>query len=287
MAREPDSESPGAGPCWLQVEGRIVALNRPEILIGRGGDCHITLDDPLVSRQHAKIVLHDGGAKVVDLGSSNGVFVNMERVEGTRGLSTGDVILVGQAELRFLRTEDPDSPAAGADGRLTPDTLKPVDPIAEPSKMAAERKAAVSTQRTNVFEVLGKLADRALTLNRPEDAERVLESQLTNVLGAARETLQIDPTVAETAATWAIKLAGATRKGEWVDYTFALYGYAKRPIPSALVDELESTLRRVKEIDLRVMTAYFDVLESELKSFGPEDRVLVQRIASLARIAAK
>ena len=48
----------------------------PEIILGRSPDCQITIEDPLVSRQHARITIANGVARVMDMGSRNGVRVN-------------------------------------------------------------------------------------------------------------------------------------------------------------------------------------------------------------------
>ena len=45
-------------------------------IIGRSLDCHLTLEDPLVSRRHARIVVDEAGARIEDMGSRNGVRVN-------------------------------------------------------------------------------------------------------------------------------------------------------------------------------------------------------------------
>jgi pSer/pThr/pTyr-binding forkhead associated (FHA) protein len=51
-------------------------LPRGATIIGRSLECHLTIDDPLVSRQHARITVGDDGAQIEDVGSRNGVRVN-------------------------------------------------------------------------------------------------------------------------------------------------------------------------------------------------------------------
>ena len=51
-------------------------LPRGATLIGRSSDCHVTIEDPLVSRQHARIVIDGDDATLQDLGSRNGVKLN-------------------------------------------------------------------------------------------------------------------------------------------------------------------------------------------------------------------
>jgi len=70
-------------------------------LVGRGEDCHITLFDPSVSRQHARIIVDDRCVILDDLGSRNGCRVNGKRITGPTELVEGDRIRIGTQELVF------------------------------------------------------------------------------------------------------------------------------------------------------------------------------------------
>lgn len=71
-----------------------VPLTRERTMIGRLDDCHIRIPAPEVSRNHCEIVVEDGTIEINDLGSSNGTFVNQERVS-KRSLDAGDLVSVG------------------------------------------------------------------------------------------------------------------------------------------------------------------------------------------------
>lgn len=74
------------------------------ITIGRSGENALVLEeDAYASGQHARIEAGRDGVWVSDLGSTNGTLVNGEPVDGRRLLSNGDVVRVGQTELRFER----------------------------------------------------------------------------------------------------------------------------------------------------------------------------------------
>lgn len=82
-----------------------------ELIIGRGEQADLLLNDITVSRRHAA-VRQDGYTVVVtDLGSANGTYVNDEPVmDGTR-VEDGDVIRLGGAEFRVkVETREPDEP---------------------------------------------------------------------------------------------------------------------------------------------------------------------------------
>jgi ABC transport system ATP-binding/permease protein len=72
----------------------------PQITIGRVG-CDITLDNPQVSRFHAQIDQSAAGLILRDAGSSNGTFVNGQRLSGAHALTPGDVIQIGAFKLVY------------------------------------------------------------------------------------------------------------------------------------------------------------------------------------------
>ncbi len=90
-----------------------------EIVIGRSSELDMVLVEEMVSRKHARIALSDGVINIEDLGSTNGTFVNGEKVErGT--LHEGDRVLIGTNILKVIATTaegdqkmDPKSVAAG------------------------------------------------------------------------------------------------------------------------------------------------------------------------------
>jgi ABC-type multidrug transport system ATPase subunit/pSer/pThr/pTyr-binding forkhead associated (FHA) protein len=77
---------------------REVALRGPVLTVGRAPDVDLVLDSPIVSRRHARFAVVDGGLDVVDLDSSNGVYVAGRRVDRARLLS-GERAVVGPFEL--------------------------------------------------------------------------------------------------------------------------------------------------------------------------------------------
>ena len=78
-----------------QGGGEPFELNRPTTLVGRGRDCSFVINDPSVSRIHAKLTQDEEGRIVVeDLRSSNGVYVNDQRVD-LQTVNTGDRVRFG------------------------------------------------------------------------------------------------------------------------------------------------------------------------------------------------
>jgi pSer/pThr/pTyr-binding forkhead associated (FHA) protein len=96
--------APRAGHALVVVRGpgrgRLLPLGR-ELLIGRLTSNHLVIDDPEVSRVHARVVAAPDGVHVHDLGSRAGVVVNGRRVHGSARLSDGDELVVGPVALVF------------------------------------------------------------------------------------------------------------------------------------------------------------------------------------------
>ncbi len=86
-----------AGPTM----GKRYLLGGDALVIGRGEDCDILVDDYTASRRHARVVPADDGYCVMDLGSTNGTYVNNERTP-RQPLKDGDYLRVGNGIFRFL-----------------------------------------------------------------------------------------------------------------------------------------------------------------------------------------
>src|SRR5262245_21783280 len=80
-----------------------------EFLIGRSPDCQLSLDDPLVSRRHAILVVHPDAVFIEDLGSRNGVLVNGKRIQGPTLVADSDQIMVGSQVMTLVGVPGPDS----------------------------------------------------------------------------------------------------------------------------------------------------------------------------------
>ncbi|MFZ0546515.1 MAG: FHA domain-containing protein, partial [Candidatus Promineifilaceae bacterium] len=71
--------------------------------IGRHGAIDIKLLDPKVSRQHADIVIKDTSCRIIDLNSSNGTFVNGQRIKEPVELIHGDTIRIGDTQFMVVQ----------------------------------------------------------------------------------------------------------------------------------------------------------------------------------------
>jgi diguanylate cyclase (GGDEF)-like protein len=80
--------------------GRVLAVDHDDTVIGRDPEAHLWVSDPAVSWRHARLVRDDGGGLVLhDLGSTNGTFVDGQRVERRWPLHAGARIQLGPSFL--------------------------------------------------------------------------------------------------------------------------------------------------------------------------------------------
>src|SRR5258705_7004721 len=91
----------------FSVGGRVVehAFDRAEVSIGSLEDNDFIVDDDTVSRHHCKIVQEDSSYVLVDLGSTNGTFINRVRIREAF-LAPGCTIGIGKVELKFQAADE-------------------------------------------------------------------------------------------------------------------------------------------------------------------------------------
>jgi predicted component of type VI protein secretion system len=276
-------------------------LSEGEFAIGRSADCQLSLDDPLVSRRHALLLVSRDGVTVEDLGSRNGVLVNGLRVVDRTPLSPGDRILIGSQELTLLLGREGGGlettsvhlskntmPTLAAMRQDLPESIAPKSETVRPppDRTPSEGLEPSIERRADVFNLLGRVAEKALAMGRADEAERLLTGPLAEVAEASRQGKRLSPSLLEVAARFAAKLASATAKGAWIDYVIELYDTQGRPCPASVVDELYNALRKVTPIDLVRLRAYVGHLRERQATLGPAERFLLQRIEGLERLAA-
>src|SRR5688572_21079379 len=92
-------------PYMLAIDGDSSTMlplpPKGEVIIGRGRDAHLPLQDPASSRRHARLRCEAGDYVLEDLGSHNGTFVNGERLAAARALAAHDVVRLCDATLVF------------------------------------------------------------------------------------------------------------------------------------------------------------------------------------------
>ncbi|MBX5491592.1 MAG: FHA domain-containing protein, partial [Chloroflexi bacterium] len=104
LAPLPSTDRPRLNVTWGSQSGQSFVLDREVVLIGRAGgqvECDIALDDKAVSSPHAKLVRSGDVYLLHDLESTNGTYVNYERLSQPRVLADGDLLKVGRTTLLY------------------------------------------------------------------------------------------------------------------------------------------------------------------------------------------
>jgi FHA domain-containing protein len=104
-----ERRSDGRGSLRLRLlepdarKGEMLPLTG-EVTVGRGGGCGLVLtDDSYVSQLHARLYQRNGESYVEDLGSTNGTYVNGERIDAPARLRRGDQVQFGQTVAEVVR----------------------------------------------------------------------------------------------------------------------------------------------------------------------------------------
>ena len=161
-------EGPRKGPAFLTVisgemVGTVFELPLGATLIGRSEVAQVRLPDDGVSRRHAKIVREaDGSAKIVDLESTNGTYINGRRVHA-EGLREGDRIRIGQSATLDFRYEYRESSVVGG-SRESVDVPVPTlrretadVPVALPKRPPSDTMRGGYENLAGAFDSLGKV----------------------------------------------------------------------------------------------------------------------------------
>ncbi len=134
------ASGPARPPVQLATNGDFV--------IGRGADCFLALDDPTVSRHHARLSLRDGRLTIQDLESTHGVWVNGVRIERdeTAALHDRDLVGLGPWSL-LLRFADGDDDRGHVLPEPKPDAATPMSRPGAPGAPAStgDAKGAASS----------------------------------------------------------------------------------------------------------------------------------------------
>ena len=242
----------------LKYKSRGIRVYPGEYVIGRSRGCHVIIDDDLVSRRHACLTFEEPSRLVLrDLGSRNGVFVNGKRIgDESRGLADGDIFTIGSEELHVYveKTElaaSPNSPTDNLD-----DTSRI---LLKPSIITVPER----TETTNDLDLIGAVADRALTAGHPRDAEKLLEMHLRSVLIDSQSLGRTTGRVRKKAFDYALRLAEATAKGEWFDYAVDILCAEKSVCTQEQFSKLQRVAKAVPCVDTRRLRRYTAILRAD------------------------
>jgi hypothetical protein len=258
-------------------------LDRGILSIGRQPTCDVVLDDPLVSRVHARIVILDNsGAVLDDLHSTNGVYVNGSRLgRQSQRLRDGDRLLIGTFELGIFSSRTAPEARGQTIGRSKP--LRSMRPEAE-ARASRDTDGAPATDRADALEMVGRLARRLNQSGNAVEAVRVLSAHLNKVLLGASAGLKVPPQVLDDACYYAVELFGWTYNAAWLDYVVELHLTAQHLPSEPSVNALEIALSTPggAQFDVGLLHYFLESLEPQRRSMNLNQEARFLRLRRLA-----
>lgn len=118
--------------------GTVYALDSDQISIGRDSANEIPVNDAEVSRRHSRLTFQGGKYVLEDLGSTNGTFVNGQRLTSPRVLKSGEVISLGEQIVFVYEAVDSDPGATMVSPRKAPAVRQVAAPPPPPQAYAGQ-----------------------------------------------------------------------------------------------------------------------------------------------------
>ncbi|MGC4091603.1 MAG: FHA domain-containing protein [Polyangiaceae bacterium] len=241
--------------------------------IGRHPSSDIVLNDALVSRTHARLVIEDDhGIVVEDLHSANGVYVNGERLgRHALRLREGDRLLIGTCELSVFATRRSEAHEPVASARPETRVLGP------------ESEGQPTTERTDALHMVARLAERLHRSGNSPEAIRVLSGHLNKVLLGASAGLPVPDDLLDQASRHAVELYYWTHNGAWIDYVVELHLAAQQLPSERTVAALEAATAAATgtPFDANLLKYY---LESQANEAAPRSLGEAARLSRLERL---
>jgi hypothetical protein len=215
----------------LRFHLQEVDLQRGITFIGRSEECEVTIEDPLVSRKHARMVFEGDDVTIEDLGSRNGVRVNGKAIKGSHKLVDGDRVRIGTQDFVFCLVQPKTERRSKTTGvlRLCSKCKAPYarEMVSCPNCGATEQTDEETlsgafgpvSQYSWSVQLLVEALEKALSLGRFADAERILR-RATAVLeeriasGGKVQPMQLPPLA--VAAGRICAETGDTTWGVWL-----------------------------------------------------------------------
>ena len=242
-------------------------------VIGRSLECHLTIEDALVSRRHARLIVSDEGVQVEDLGSRNGVKVNGTAIKRSTQLRSGDRVRLGVQELVFTRVDDDGRGHARTTGqlRLCAKCRQPYPremvacPTCEATEQTDEETVTGSGSETShawTAQLFVEAIGRALRLGRVADAGNLLRRAASQVDELIAGGEKVDGQALAPLATEAARIALASEDPAWAVWALEAHGRS-RAIPQRTVIE------RMRDVAARYARPMHAAVAELLLRLGP------------------
>ncbi|MFO0553407.1 MAG: DUF4388 domain-containing protein [Polyangiaceae bacterium] len=244
-----------------------------EIIIGRSSDLDMVLVEDMVSRRHARIACTDSEISIEDLGSTNGTFVNGEKIKRAF-LKEGDRVLIGTSILKVVVS----------DGGV------PRRPTTEASRGATAGKtmsgAIDEIPLPDLMQLLGtSKKSGVLVVQSDEDVGKIVMRKGQVVFASINDLEEVPP------------LKSVYRILTWTTGTFSLEPYDERPLDGEIdasvteilmeglrqIDELNNLRHKLPDLDARVLLVH--PLQAPLRALSHVELDVLQLAVNFGHVA--
>ena len=244
----------------LRFHLQEVDLQRGITYIGRSEECEVTIEDPLVSRRHARIVFEADDVMLEDLDSRNGVRVNGKPIRASQKLVDGDRVRIGTQDFVFCRVQ------AKADHRSkTTGVLRlcgqckapyPREMVSCPNCGASEQPDEETlsgafgpvSQYSWSVQLLIEALEKALGLGRVADADRILRRATALLEERVASGGKVQPMQLPPLAVAAERICSETGDPTWGVWLPRFCVRAEIYPPAAVTDKIASLRLRHPEL---------------------------------------
>ncbi len=267
-----------------------IELTGPEVVIGRSPDCQIAIEDPLVSRRHARILLSERGAALEDLGSRNGLALNGEAVRGAMALADGDRIRIGTQELVFGVADRPNK-SARTTGYMRVCEGCEVPYPAEASQcphcgavVTSEEitiaNLPVDSRKAWTLELMLDVFERALVLGRMEESVRLQQKCDNELRRIADAQAPLKPDQLTRVAAAALGLAALSQEPRYLGWMLQVFREHRSEVDVAAVGQLIEL--RMPESQVRALEGMIDGVRRS-QAWRAGDEVTLERLCRALR----
>lgn len=259
-------------------------LFRGELVVGRDPTAHIVLEDPLVSRFHARIVVGaDRQIIVEDLQSANGIFVNGVRLSRpARLVADGDRILLGTTEISVFGMRDSAREESAAASAPPPSSRPPADVLAD-QPPGGSRRSTIATGRADPSDLVGQFAQRLMASGRMLEAVQTLSDHLHSLLRGAKAGLNVPTRILESATHHALQLHQWTGRASWLDFVFEIHIASLQVPTQPSLDQLEPVLTKATGWDVDLVGYFGKALGRRPEPLASDELVRLRKVEQLAR----
>ncbi len=262
-----------------------------KLMIGRSTVCDVFLNDPTVSRRHARVSTRGRRLVLEDLGSSNGTHLNGKPIAAARELALGDVLSIGKYELTVIRATRPEKPSSPGAYRVAGDDLGDPEritlPAQQPSSKPRAPHADEATKRRDAHSLIFAAAEGALAEGSSLEAERLAGGLLRELLAATRSSAAPPAELVARASVVAARLGAAREAGEWIDLAVALCTASHCALPPAALDAIDQALDQIAALDHASLRAYGSTLQARFGTLSPTELLSVRRLEEIERRALR